>query len=45
MICPHPEVQTYDGIIKWRDLTDNWRVRILADDLLDVVRNLGEHQQ
>ncbi len=25
-----------DGFIAWRDLTDNWRVRIRADDLLEV---------
>lgn len=25
------------GVIKWRDLTDNWRIRIRVDDLLDVV--------
>ena len=27
-----------DGVIKWRDLADNWRVRIQVDELLKVVR-------
>ena len=27
-----------NGVIKWRDLTDNWRVRIHPDELLEVVR-------
>ncbi|HIG42895.1 MAG: redoxin domain-containing protein [bacterium] len=27
-----------NGVILWQDLTDNWRVRIHADDLLEVVR-------
>ncbi len=25
------------GVIQWRDLTDNWRVRIQAKELLDVI--------
>ena len=29
------------GTIQWRDLTDNWRVRIHADALLEVVQNLA----
>ena len=27
-----------NGVITWRDLTDNWRVRIQADELLEVVQ-------
>jgi len=29
-----------DGRIVWRDLTDNWRVRIKADDLLAALRDV-----
>jgi peroxiredoxin len=29
------------GAIRWRDLTDNWRVRIRADDLLREARELA----
>ena len=28
------------GVIQWRYLTDNWRVRIQADELLEVARSL-----
>ena len=28
------------GVIRWRELTDNWRVRIRADELLVVARGL-----
>ena len=29
-----------DGRIVWRDLTENWRIRIQADDLLDAFREV-----
>ncbi len=29
-----------DGRIVWRDLTDNWRVRIQADELLAALREV-----
>ena len=29
------------GVIRWRDLTDNWRVRIRADELLEVAKDLA----
>ena len=30
-----------DGVIRWRDLTENWRVRIRADDLLVEARRVA----
>ena len=39
---PRPAVFVVeDGVIKWRHLTDNWRVRIHADELLEVARSIG----
>jgi peroxiredoxin len=29
-----------DGVIVWRDLTDNWRIRIQADELLEALREV-----
>jgi peroxiredoxin len=29
-----------NGRIVWRDLTDNWRVRIRADELLEALRDV-----
>jgi peroxiredoxin len=29
-----------DGRIVWRDLTDNWRIRIQAGDLLEALREV-----
>jgi peroxiredoxin Q/BCP len=29
-----------DGVIVWRDLTDNWRVRIQAGELLDALHRV-----
>jgi peroxiredoxin Q/BCP len=29
-----------DGRIVWRDLTDNWRIRIKAEDLLEAFREV-----
>lgn len=30
-----------DGTILWRSLTDNWRVRLDPDDVLDAIEELG----
>ena len=30
----------HNNAIEWRDLTDNWRVRIQVEDLLQVLRSL-----
>ena len=30
-----------DGIVRYRALTDNWRVRMRAEDLLQIVRTDG----
>lgn len=30
-----------DGVIRWRDLTENWRVRIRVDDLLAEARSVA----
>ncbi len=39
---PRPAIFLVEGgVIKWRHLTDNWRVRFRADELLEVVRSLG----
>ena len=29
-----------DGVIVWHDLTDNWRIRIQADELLEALREV-----
>jgi len=29
-----------DGVIVWKDLTDNWRVRIRAGELLEALHNV-----
>ena len=31
-----------NGLITWRDLTDNWRVRIRVDDLLEVAIGMNQ---
>ncbi len=31
-----------NGFIAWRDLTDNWRVRIRADDLLEIAIGMNQ---
>ena len=39
---PRPATYLIDsGVIEWRDLTDNWRVRIHADELLVVAQRQG----
>jgi peroxiredoxin len=30
-----------DGVVRWRHLTDNWRVRPRAGDLLEVVQEVA----
>lgn len=27
-----------DGVVQWRDLTDNWRVRVRAENLMQVLK-------
>ena len=39
---PATFVIDHDGIIRWRNLTDNYRLRPSADDVLAVVVALGE---
>lgn len=30
-----------DGVVRWRHLTDNWRVRLRAEELLEVVQQVA----
>jgi peroxiredoxin len=30
-----------DGTIRWRELTDNWRVRVRAETVIEAVRTAG----
>jgi peroxiredoxin len=30
-----------DGMVRWRDLTESWRIRPRPDDLLAALRDLG----
>jgi peroxiredoxin len=30
-----------DGVVRWRDLTESWRIRPRPDDLLTALRDLG----
>lgn len=29
-----------DGVVRWRDLTDNWRVRVSPDAVIEAVQEL-----
>jgi peroxiredoxin len=34
-----------DGVVRWRSLTDNWRVRPRAEDLLVAVRQVAAESE
>ena len=43
-----PRPATYvlrDGVVRWRDLTDNWRIRPRPDDLLAALDRIAERRE